>query len=209
VPDFVDAGVAEGGMVRLEPLGLQHVEGLCEAGHGDRELFRFTDVPNGASETEEYVVRAINARQNRRAVPFAVIDRQAGAVVGTSRFCYPEFWKWPDHARPRPADQPDAAQIGYTWFAASAQGIGVNRWSKLLMLTLAFESWKLTRVTFRTDARNTRSRAAILGIGATYEGTIRAEKIGYDGQIRDSAMYSILDREWPQVRHNLRARLEP
>lgn len=205
--DFVDAGPLEDGPLRLEPLALHHVDGLWNAADGDRTTFALTDVPRSRAQTEQYVRRAIDGRAARTAVPFAILDRTDGAVVGTSRFCYPEFWRWQEADRPRPADQPDAAQIGYTWLAPRGQRTGVNRWAKRIMLTLAFESWRLTRVSFRTDLRNSRSREAILGLGATFEGVLRAAQVGYDGQVRDSAIYSILAVEWPRVRDDLDRRL--
>jgi N-acetyltransferase len=197
--DFIDAGVLEAGPVRLEPLDVHHVDDLWKAAEGDRSSFGLTDVPHGREETWEYVRRAVDARLARQAVP--------GVAVGTSRFCHMEFWRWPDTDRPRAADRPDAAQIGYTWLAAHTQGTGVNRWAKRVMLELAFETWRLSRVTLRTDARNARSRRAILGLGATLEGVLRAAQVGYDGRIRDSASYSILDSEWPRVRDELDRRL--
>ena len=206
--DFVDAGVLDAGPVRLEPLDMHHVDDLWKASEGDRTSFGLTNVPYGREQTWEYVRRAVDARQVRQAVPYAVIDRQTGMTVGTSRFCYVEFWRWSDTDRPRPPDQPDAAQIGYTWLAAHAQGTGVNRWAKRLMLELAFETWRLNRVTLRTDARTSRSRRAILSLGATFVGVLRATQVGYDGQIRDSASYSILDSEWPRVRDELDRQLQ-
>lgn len=205
--DFVDSGPLEGGPVRLEPLGLQHVGGLWRAADGDRSTFALTDVPRSRTQTEEYVRRAVAARESRAGVPYAVVDRTTGAVVGTSRFCHLEFWRWPDDLRPRPAGQPDAAQIGCTWLAPHVQRTGVNRWSKRLMLALAFDTWKLARVTLRTDSRNVRSREAIVGIGATFEGVLRAAQVGYDGQVRHSASYSILAEDWPRVRAELDRRL--
>jgi RimJ/RimL family protein N-acetyltransferase len=106
---------------------------------------------------------------------------------------------------------PYAVEIGGTWLAASAQRTGINAEAKLLLLTHAFETWKVGRVDFKTDARNGRSRAAISALGATFEGVLRhwqpSHVAGEEGQLRDSAVYSILDSEWPTVRRGLLARL--
>ena len=95
------------------------------------------------------------------------------------------------------------AEIGATWLAASAQRTPVNTEAKLLMLRHAFDTWDAERITFKTDARNTRSRAAIERSGAHFEGIRRAHVRASDGGIRDSAYYSIVRAEWPDVRKGL------
>ena len=77
----------------------------------------------------------------------------------------------------------------------------------MLMLTQAFETWRVRRVSLKTDARNARSRAAIERLGARFDGVLRAHTPAVDGGLRDSAFYSILDDEWPQIRARLTARL--
>ena len=91
--------------------------------------------------------------------------------------------------------------------AASAQGTGVNRESKYLMLSLAFETWQVHRITLKADVRNVRSRAAIEALGAQLDGVRRAEARGSDDTVRDTAYYSILSSEWPLVRERIHARL--
>ena len=98
---------------------------------------------------------------------------------------------------------PDVAEIGSTWLAASVQRSGVNTEAKRLLLTHAFETWELLRVTLKTDARNIRSRRAIERIGARFEGVRRAHLLATDGSVRDSAYYSIVRAEWPEVRDRL------
>ncbi|MET0275509.1 MAG: GNAT family protein, partial [Acidimicrobiia bacterium] len=99
------------------------------------------------------------------------------------------------------------AEIGSTWLAASAQATPVNTEAKLLLLRHAFDTWRVERVTFKTDARNERSRRAIERIGATFEGVRRAHTIASDGTIRDSAYFSIVRSEWPAIEHELERRL--
>jgi N-acetyltransferase len=103
---------------------------------------------------------------------------------------------------------PDAAEIGWTWLAPEAQRTAVNTSAKLLMLEYAFEVWHVRRVTLKTDARNERSRNAISRIGAHFEGILRAHVPAADGGIRDSAMFSILDSEWADVKARLEVRLK-
>lgn len=98
-------------------------------------------------------------------------------------------------------------EIGWTWLSAEAQRTGINTEAKLLMLTHAFEVWRVHRVRLMTDARNTRSREAILRLGARCDGVLRAHAVGADGTVRDSAAYSIVEREWPGLKTKLQSRL--
>jgi RimJ/RimL family protein N-acetyltransferase len=106
---------------------------------------------------------------------------------------------------------PYAVEIGGTWLCASAQRTGINTEAKLILLAHAFEVWGVGRVDFKTDARNERSRRAIERLGATFEGVLRHWQpslvSGEETQLRNSAMYSILDTEWPRVSADLRSRL--
>ncbi len=102
----------------------------------------------------------------------------------------------------------DGLEIGWTWLNPSAWRTGANIEAKLLMLGHAFDELGAMRVEFKTDARNERSRAALDGIGATYEGIFRKHMLMPIVGVRDSAYYSITDEEWPAVRDLLTARLE-
>ena len=93
------------------------------------------------------------------------------------------------------------------WLAKSAQRTPVNTEAKLLLLTHAFETWKLVRVEFITDVRNEQSRAAILRLGAKQEGILRKHLILPSGRVRDSVVFSITDDEWPEVKAQLENRL--
>ena len=203
VPDCL-----EGRSVRLEPLTLAHVPDLLRAATVQRDSYVFTDVPADEADMLRYVEQALAERDKETALPFATARRADGLVVGSTRFGYVERWPWPaDDPHQRGADLPDAVEIGWTWLRPDAQRTGLNREAKLLMLTWAFESWRVHRVRFRTDARNLRSRAAIERLGARFDGIMRADKIAYDGAIRDTACYSILDSEWPNVKADLEASL--
>ena len=136
-------------------------------------------------------------------------------VVGSTRFLDLDVFAWPSpwppgvSAGPEPSAgrPPSVAEIGSTWYAASAQRTGVNAACKLLMLTHAFDVWEILRVTLKTDARNAASRGAIERLGAQYEGVRRAHFPAQDGGIRDTAYYSVIASEWPEVRAGLRRRL--
>jgi RimJ/RimL family protein N-acetyltransferase len=197
-----------GERVRLEPLTLAHVDALWAAAQGPRETFVLTSVPTSADEARRYVEGALALRDAGVAVPFAIVDLREGAVVGSTRFGNIERWQWPaGSSRQRAADQPDAVEIGWTWLAERAQRTGLNREAKLLLLGHAFETWRCQRVTLKTDARNLRSRAGIEGIGAKLDGILRAHMPAADGEIRDTALYSIVTAEWPALKARLIDRL--
>ena len=194
----------EGSRVRLEPLTYSHVPDLVKAASGDRESYSFTDVPADESGMMLYVDKALLDQAAGTAVPFATIDLVAARVVGSTRFGDIEYWPWPEGSPgQRGVALPDAVEIGWTWLSSDAQRTGINREAKLLMLSHAFEAWRVHRVSFRTDARNQRSRQAISRLGAKLDGVIRAKQLGYDGAIRDNAVYSILDSEWEQVKASI------
>jgi RimJ/RimL family protein N-acetyltransferase len=201
--------VLAGVHVRLEPLTLAHVPALCRAGSGPRDTYAFTVVPADEASMRAWVEHALAEQAARRAMPFATVDA-TGTVVGSTRFGNIEFWTWPPgNVNQRGTQVPDVVEIGWTWLAASAQRTAVNTEAKLLMLTHAFETWRVHRVSLMTDARNTRSREAIARLGARADGVLRAQRPATDGSIRDSAAYSILEAEWPAVKARLRARLAP
>jgi N-acetyltransferase len=198
----------EGARVRLEPLSLDHVRPLLGAARGPRETYRFTLVPDTEDEMVQYVATALEQQAARRALPFATVDRVSGRVVGSTRFGNIEFWPWPPgHPLQRGEEVPDVVEIGWTWLAADVQRTAINTEAKLLMLVHAFEQWRVHRVSLMTDSRNERSRAAILRLGARFDGVVRAQRPATDGTVRDTACFSILDREWPEVRANLERRL--
>lgn len=196
-----------GRYIRLEPLDPSHIRALSAASEGDPELYRWSPVPRGIAETSTYVTTALGWQEAGTAVPFAVVRNDNGAVIGSTRFWNIEFWGWPpDHAR-FGRQYPDACEIGYTWLAVDAIRSGANTEAKLLMLIHAFEVWEVLRVCLHTDIRNLRSRAAIERIGGVFEGVLRAHRMAADFTPRDSARYSILQQEWPEVKEGLTALL--
>ena len=207
-PSVVTPVTLEGRWVRLEPLGRAHAAGLLAAASGSRDTYGFTTVPATGAETAAYVDGALADQEAGRALPFATVDRLRGVVVGCTRLFNIEFWPWPPgNPNQRGVERPDVVEIGWTWLTASAQRTPVNTEAKLLMLTHAFDRWRVHRVSLMTDARNQRSRQAILRLGARFDGVLRAARPASDGAIRDTAAFSILEAEWPAVRANLEARL--
>ena len=202
-----------GRFVQLEPLAPRHIPGLVAAAAEDRASFTYSEVPDGIEEVTRYVVENVDLAASGRQVPFAVRLLEADRIVGATRFMDLEVFVWPPPwppgvtKGPAPADDapPTVAEIGGTWYAASAQRTVVNTESKLLLLTYAFDTWGVLRVTLKTDARNERSRIAITRLGAAFEGIRRVHAPAVDGAVRDTAYYSIVACEWPGIRSRLEA----
>ncbi len=189
--------------VRLEPLEHQHVDGLAAASAGDAELYRWSPIPQGKDEAAKYVETALAWRDEGISVPYATVRVLDGAVLGSTRFFNLDRWGWPVGHAQHGRSTPDGCEIGYTWLSRSAIRTAANTEAKLLMLTYAFETWKVFRVCFHTDVRNERSRAAIERIGGQFEGILRAHRMAADFIPRDSARYSIVAAEWPGVKERL------
>ena len=198
----------EGRFVRLEPLALTHVPALVTAANVSRDTYEWTVVPADEETMTAYVREALRLADLRQAVPFATVARDTGRVLGSTRFATFETNAWPaDHPLAPAPGLPAVVEIGWTWLAGDVQRTPINTEAKLLMLTHAFETWRVKALRLKTDRRNERSRSAILRLGARFDGIIRAHSIGADGTLRDSAYFSILAEEWPAVRENLEARL--
>lgn len=165
-------------------------------------------MPQGEAAAAQYVAEALAGRDAGTTVPFAVIrlaDENLAdeKVIGSSRFFNLERWAWPEGHPLHGRGVPDACEIGYTWYARSAIRTAANTECKLLLLAYAFETWRVLRVCLHADARNLRSRAAIERIGGRFEGILRAHRMAADFIARDSARYSIVAAEWPEVKTRL------
>jgi RimJ/RimL family protein N-acetyltransferase len=195
-----------GRLVRLEPLARAHLDGLLAAASADAgETFPFTWVPRTRLELARWIDEALALAAAGRAVPFATLAAADGRVLGSTRFGNLERWDW---LAPPPDPRPlDAVEIGWTWLGAPAQRSGANTEAKLLMLRHAFTALGVRRVTLKTDARNARSRAAIARLGASLDGLLRAHLPASDGGPRTSAVFSIVEAEWPAVEARLEALL--
>jgi RimJ/RimL family protein N-acetyltransferase len=192
--------------VLLEPLAPEHAPALLEAANAARDTFAFTVVPADLAAMRAYVDVALTEQARGAALPFVVRDA-SGAIVGSTRFLSIEWWTFPSPP-PEPVPLgPDAVEIGHTWYAERVQRTALNTEAKLLLCAHAFEQWGVRRISWKTDARNARSRAAILRLGARFDGVLRAHRVAADGVVRDTAFYSMLASEWPAARAALRARL--
>jgi len=180
--------------VRLEPLGLEHVEGLARAA-ADGELWtiRVTSVPD-PDDTRGYIERHLKAFAEGHRLAFAVLDARTGEVIGSSSYhdIVPAV---------------ERLEIGYTWYAKSRQHTHVNASAKLLLMTHAFETLGAKLVGWRTDNFNFASQRAIERLGARKDGVLRHHALRRDGTLRDTVMYSMTVGEWPEARAELQARL--
>ncbi|MBA3851042.1 MAG: GNAT family N-acetyltransferase [Chloroflexi bacterium] len=191
---LVEPVVLEGRLVRLEPLGLDHLEALCEAGLGTGAFRWFTDPIKTPEQMRRHVEWAVAATHDGSQICFATVDQGTGRAVGSTHYLNIER----AHHR---------LEIGYTWLSPTVHGRGYNSEAKLLQMEHAFERLAANRVEWKTDALNERSRGALLGIGATFEGIFRNHIIVADGRLRHSAYYSVIREEWPEVKERLEARL--
>jgi RimJ/RimL family protein N-acetyltransferase len=193
-PMVVQPVTLEGRVVCLEPLSLAHVDALCEVGL-DESIWRY--IPYHVETSEQmrgYVQTALKGQADGTMLPFATFSKEAGRVVGSTRYMTIDK---PNHR----------VEIGSTWIGQPWQRTAVNTEAKYLMLQHAFEVLSCLRVEFKTDALNEKSRNAILRIGAKQEGIFRNHVIMSTGRIRDSVYFSITDGEWPQVKAALEAKL--
>jgi RimJ/RimL family protein N-acetyltransferase len=181
--------------VILEPLDARHSADLAEAA-ADPEIWRW--MPYCAATPDEFAAWlefSLAQSAGGREGAFATVDRASGRAIGSSR--YLEL---------RPGHR--GLEIGGTWLGRAAWRTGANLEAKLLMLAHAFDELGCLRVEFKTDSRNERSRAALAALPASFEGILRHQMVvPYGNGIRDSAYYSVISTEWPQVRDGLAARL--
>ena len=181
--------------VRLEPLALEHEDGLrTAAADGALWQLRVTSVP-APQDTRAYIETALQMRAEGHRFAFAVRDDVTGEVLGSTSFhdILPAVKR---------------VEIGYTWYRKSVQRSHVNTIAKLLMMGHAFDQLGCNVVGWRTDNYNFASQRAIERLGAQKDGVIRGHALRRDGTIRDTVMYSMRAGEWPEARAQLLYLLE-
>ncbi len=185
-----------GRLVTLEPLSETHSTDLTQAA-SDESIWQYMVWERIRTEDQmrSWIMDLLAKQMKGTDLPFAVISRQNGRAVGATRYldiC-------PEHR---------SLEIGGTWYAREYQRTGVNTESKYLLLKHAFEELGCVRVQLKTDVRNQRSQRAIERLGAMREGILRNHMILWNGYIRDSMVYSIIDSEWHSVKERLEALLK-
>ncbi len=185
----------EGQHVRLEPLRMEHAEGLLAAADEDDIWTHMVPRPRGVDGYRTYIRSALDQAILGHQLPFAVIRTADGELVGTTRYAHIDP---PNHT----------IEIGYTLYGKGARRTAVNTESKYLLLTHAFERLRANRVWLQTDTRNERSQQAMARLGAVKEGELRNERILADGRLRTSVVYAVTVEDWPAVKQRLRGLLD-
>lgn len=185
----------DGRHVRLEPLRDGHAAGLFEIGRDASIWTWMLRVPfTTVDEARELIAGAEALERAGTQLPWAIIEKATGRVAGSTRYLNISH-----------VDR--GLEIGHTWLGVAFQRTAVNTECKYLLLRHAFETLGCARVQLKTDALNERSRRAIERIGATFEGVLRKYQLTRGDRIRDTAMYSITDEEWPRVKAKLQDKL--
>ena len=180
--------VLTGDVVRLVPLSPEHTADLLAAAQDD-EIWRW--MPVHRPRTEDDVHQMVRDHPGNPA--WAVLHE--GRAVGSTSFLDVDLGV-------------GGLEVGWTWYSRALWNTTVNPECKLLVLGHAFDDLDAQRVLLKTDADNARSRSAISRLGAQYDGTLRHHRARPDGTVRDTAYFSILASEWPDVRDGLRSRLQ-
>lgn len=192
---WIESVTLTGLNVILEPLSLEHLEGIQSAVK-DGELWKlwFTSVPSPVT-AEATITTALDLRENAGWMPFIVREKATDKIIGSTRYCNVD-------------ESNQRLEIGYTWYAESYQRTSVNTECKYLLLTHAFEKLDAIAVEFRTHWHNFKSRAAITRLGAKQDGVLRNHQKSADGVYRDTVVFSIINLEWPVVKRSLEYRLK-
>jgi RimJ/RimL family protein N-acetyltransferase len=188
--------VPAGRAVALERIGAANAQDAARALFPitPPDTFRYFLATPAAWTPDAFAERLVKDFTGASRVSYLVRDRASGAVLGSTSYLDVR----PEHR---------GVEIGFTWYAPAARGTSVNPECKFLLLRHAFEALRCVRVQLKCDARNAHSRAAILKLGATFEGILRRHMVVVDGFVRDTAMFSVVDAEWPRVKAGLVARL--
>ena len=179
-----------GRTIRLEPMTASHYDALAALALGT-DLFRwYTKELNTPAELRSWMDDALAARAAGTALPFVTLHVGDARIVGATRFM-------------NISARDGRYEIGSTWIGKPWQRSRVNSEAKYLMMRHAFETLGARRVELKTHAKNVQSRTAIERLGAQFEGIHRNHMLMYDGTMRDSAWYSVIDTEWPAVKARL------
>ena len=193
-PMNIEIRPLEGRYVRLEPIEAKHREPLRAALNCDEEAWEIMSV-NGCGEGfETWWATALGGKRRGERITYAIRELETGRIVGTSSFLHMRL-----------LDR--GLEVGSTFLHPDVRSGPVNPESKRLMLAHAFDAGAI-RVEFMVDERNGRSEAAVLKLGASKEGTLRRHRVTWTGYVRDTAVFSITDDDWPAVKQRLDYRLQ-
>jgi RimJ/RimL family protein N-acetyltransferase len=187
--------ILEGEKVKLVPLSNEYFDELTGIA-ADKRIWEFLSIPGWQKEELQIALKsALLKRMNGEEYPFVIIDKLTNKAIGSTRYMEMD-------------EKFRKLEIGWTWYTPEYWGTKYNFECKLLLLTHAFEKMDCVRVQLKTWDKNLRSQAAIKKIGGKLEGTLRNHMIRYDGQIRNTVMFSIINSEWPEAKQALIAKLK-
>lgn len=194
IENLIPPKILENDDIRLEPHAEPHREGLRQAAQNDAALFAYMPSDLSGNAFDRWFDWTAGISDGKRERAWTVVNRQTGEIVGSTRYLNIEM----AHRR---------AEIGHTWYNRASWGSRTNPSCKYLLLQFGFEEIGLQRIELKCDARNERSRAAILKLGAQQEGILRKHMVMHDGYIRDTIYFSLLKEEWPLAKAGLLRRL--
>ena len=184
-------------LIKLVPLTMQHLEGYCLAGNYPQV---WQHMPINRCQSQEiakpWLAEAIKKMDQGLELAFVIInkvsEKESDTVIGSTRLF-------------RYNDNDKTIELGHTFITPDFQRSHVNSHAKYLMLKHAFEQLKMVRVEICTHENNQQSRNAITRIGGQFEGILRKHRRAPNGDYRNTALFSIIDEDWPQVKQQLLA----
>lgn len=180
----------QGQHVALVPMSLDHLDALWDAAN-DPDIWTYMPSKvKSKDECRQFIESALTGQQTQVELPFVVVELRSGSIVGSTRLLNISV---PNRH----------VEIGWTWYNPRFWRSAVNTECKYLLMTHSFEHLEVVRVQICVDARNQRSRQAVLRLGAVHEGILRRHRVLSDGFIRDTCVYSVIDHEWPTVQSQL------
>lgn len=182
-----------GSLINLEPYSDANKTEVQRALDCDAEAWNLFSLSGQGEHFANWWSRLTSGMQAGTWLPYAMRTKADGKIIGTTSFL---------NLKP----ERQTVEIGGTFISPDYRSGYANPESKLLMLEHAFNSGA-RRVEFLTDARNLRSQAALVKLGAVREGVLRRDRITWTGHVRDSVVFAITDLDWPDVRTQLLQRL--
>ncbi|QUM80258.1 GNAT family N-acetyltransferase [Moritella sp. 5] len=181
----------ESELIKLEPITMAHLSDFCKAGNF-AEVWRYmqSNPCEHIEITRTWISYMIDEMDTGSQIAFVIINKQSNKIVGSTRLF-----------RVNEVDR--ALEIGHTFISPEFQRSHVNSHAKYLLLEYVFETLDFTRVEICTHENNLQSRRAIARIGGQFEGILRKNRCAEDGSYRNTALFSIINNEWPQVKANL------
>jgi len=168
---------------KLIPLNIDNYQLISHIA-SEEKLIQYSPSDISTPETfKNYVDIALSLKEEQKAMPFIIYDKQYNAYAGSTRF---GLINWHNKV----------LHIGWTWLGRKFQGTGLNTHIKHLMINYAFNNIEFEKVEFRIDERNLQSRKAVEKLGAKLEGILRSNTLMLDGFRRSTCCYGILKNEW-------------